>query len=296
LSYVQKFEDPAWELADGLLLKLARQWIAGENADDGIERVRRANARGILGLLNLLGEHVHERDQVQHTVLEYLRLVDLIEKGQVDSQVSAKPTQLGINIDYDYCLKNYLEIANACSTHENNWIWVDMEDSLYTDKTIQIYSQLVSVYPNSGIAIQSYLKRSIADVHSLLRIEGKIRLVKGAYNEKEEISFKGKERVRESYSQILETLFSGSQFFAVATHDDGLIEKAKELSKQFGNRNFEFEMLMGVRDSLKYKLVAERYQVREYIPYGPQWLPYSIRRIREKKSNVLLLGRSIFSR
>lgn len=282
-------------MADGILLKLARQWIAGESAEDGIKRARRANEKGILGLLNLLGEHVQERDQVHQTVSEYLNLLDLIEKDHVNSQISAKPTQLGINVDLDYCTRNYLEIAHSCSTHDMNWLWVDMEDSPYTDKTIQIYSHLVSAHPHSGIAIQSYLKRSVADVRSLLKMEGKIRLVKGAYNEPEEISFKGKERIRESYAQILETLFSGSQFFAVATHDDVLIERSKELSNQFGNRNFEFEMLMGVRDSLKYQLVAENYQVREYIPYGPQWLPYSIRRIREKKSNVLLLGRSIFS-
>lgn len=282
-------------MANGILLKLARQWIAGENADDGIERARNANDRGILGLLNLLGEHVQEKDQVEKTVSEYLNVLDLIEQRQVKSQISAKSTQLGINIDQEYCSKSYLKIAQSCSTHNMNWIWVDMEDSPYTDKTIQIYSRLVSAYPNSGIAIQSYLKRSVADVRSLQKMEGKIRLVKGAYNEPEEISFKGKERVRESYTLILETLFSGSQFFAVATHDEVLIAKSKELSKQFGNRNFEFEMLMGVRNPLKYQLVSENYIVREYIPYGPQWLPYSIRRIRERKSNILLLGRSILS-
>ncbi|MHB8565951.1 MAG: proline dehydrogenase family protein [Nitrososphaerales archaeon] len=278
-----------------VLLRLARQWIAGESASDGIERIRRANEKGILGLLNLLGEHVESREQVSLALSEYGRLFDQIHEAKVDSQVSVKPTQLGINIDYEYCVQNYLELSEKCQAR-NNWLWIDMEDSRYVQKTIDLYSRVLERYSKTGLAIQAYLKRSVQDVSYLLSLGANIRLVKGAYNESADLAFKDKALVRKSYTSLLDALFAGDQFFAVATHDGTLVEHAKHVSLESGNNKFEFEMLMGVRDSLKEQLVAEKYQVREYVPYGPDWLAYSIRRMREKKSNILLLGRSVFSR
>lgn len=280
----------------GLLLRLAKQWIAGEDAQSGINRVRRANSKGVLGLLNLLGEHVILREQIDATVTEYIRLLDLIDSNGVKSHISVKPTQLGVSLDFEYCVENYLKIASACDAHSKNYLWIDMENSPYTQKTIDLYIRVLSKYPNTGLAIQSYLKRSESDLRTILPLGAKIRLVKGAYNESSDISFKQKKLVTENYSKLLGVLFDQkeSNFFAVATHDSSMIERAKELSKG-ASADFEFEMLMGVRDNLKMDLVKEGHQVREYIPYGPEWLAYSIRRIKEKKSNILLLGRSIFS-
>lgn len=283
-------------MAGGILLRLARQWIAGENASDGIARVRIANGKGISGLLNLLGEHIESRGLADSTLLEYTKLLDLIQESGVDSQISAKPSQLGINIDYEYCVSNYQRLAECCSSHGRNWLWIDMEDSNLTDKTITLYRKVLEGYENTGLAIQAYLKRSVKDLGTLIQRGSRIRLVKGAYNEPASIAFKGKERVRESYSHLLEMLFRQKAFFAVATHDSILVDEAKEFSRKYGNRNFEFEMLLGVRDALKEGLVRENFKVREYVPYGPEWLPYSMRRLREKKSNLLLLGRSIFYR
>lgn len=279
----------------GFLLRLAKQWIAGDTLDDGIERAKRANTRGVLGLLNLLGEHVTNRDHVEATKKEYSELLDKIDKQQVKSQISIKPTQLGLAVDYEYCLNNYYEISEQCKTH-SNWLWIDMEDSPFTTQTIDIYKQVLARNPNTGIAIQSYLKRSENDVRELLPLGAKIRLVKGAYNEPSDISFKDKKLVSDNFSKITRILFEypGRNFFAIATHDDELIDITIDLSKEF-SADFEFEMLMGVRDKLKAELVRENYLVREYIPYGPEWLAYSMRRLREKKSNILLLGRSLFS-
>ena len=277
-------------------MRLARQWIAGETAQDGIESAKEANSRGILGLLNLLGEHIESKEQISNTILEYEKLLDLISENKVHSQISIKPTQMGLNIDFDYCLRNYLRMAESCKAHSDNWLWIDMENSPYTQKTIELYSKVLSSYPNTGIAIQAYMKRSEKDLKHLLPLGAKIRLVKGAYNESAEIAFKDKNSVRENYSKLLEVLFAQAEknFFAIATHDSALIEKSKKLSET-SKGNFEYEMLMGVREKLKSELVSEHYQVREYIPYGPQWLPYSMRRIREKKSNIFLLLRSLFS-
>lgn len=277
-------------------MRLARQWIAGEKAEDGIERVRKANSRGILGLLNLLGEHIESREQIGGTLKEYSRLLDLIEESKVDSQISIKPTQMGLNLDFEFCLANYLEMVEKCKTHSNNWVWIDMENIPYTHKTIELYTRVLAKHPNTGIAIQSYLKRSEQDLQHLLPLGANVRLVKGAYNESPEFAFKDKKQIADNYGNLLRLMFEHGDrnFVAVATHDGKLVDLAKDLGKS-GKVRFEFEMLMGVRDNLKMELVSQHYQVREYIPYGPQWLPYSIRRIREKKSNILLLGRSIFS-
>jgi proline dehydrogenase len=282
----------------GLLLRLARQWIAGENAEQGVERVRKANSKGILGLLNLLGEHIESKENVEITTKEYKRLLDLIEQEHVSSQISIKPTQLGLSIDYDYCVQNHLELAESCATHHNNYLWIDMENSPFTQATVDLYTEVLSKFPNTGIAIQAYLKRSEEDIRYLLPLGAKIRLVKGAYNESPDISFKSKSEVSQNYTKLLGVLFAQSNqenFIAVATHDGKMIEDAKNLAKEHANVKYEYEMLMGVRDNLKTELVSEGKQVREYVPYGPEWLPYSIRRIREKKSNIFLLARSLIT-
>ena len=187
-------------------------------------------------------------------------------------------------------------ITELCRSHSENWLWVDMENSPYTEKTIELYKYVLSKYPNTGIAIQAYLRRSETDLRDLLAAGAKVRLVKGAYNESPEIAFKNKREVSENYAKLMKMLFEQSEknLFAIATHDGRLVEQGKELSKK-NNSHFEFEMLMGVRDKLKADLVLQKYQVREYIPYGPEWFAYSMRRLREKKSNIFLLARSLFS-
>ena len=252
----------------------------------------------MLGLLNLLGEHIENKEEIAKTVDEYSHLVALIEESRAQCQVSLKPSQIGINVDFDFCLENCASLAKECASHGQNWLWIDMESSRLTTKTIELYTRTLSKYENCGVAIQAYLKRSRSDLEKLIERGAKIRLVKGAYNESNELAFKKKEEVRSNYAALLEMLFSsGRSFFAVATHDSVLVDLTKSLSNKYKvpNEKFEFEMLMGVRDSLKLRLVQEGYAVREYVPYGPQWLPYSIRRIREKKSNILLLLRSLFS-
>ena len=277
----------------GLLLRLAKQWVAGERLEDGIASVCKANSRGILGLLNLLGEEIKDKVEVEDVVAEYIRLVEAINKSEVKSQISIKLTQLGLNFDYQYCLSNCMKIAEECKRY-SNWLWIDMEGSTRTDKTISIYKKVLDNYPDSGLAVQAYLNRSENDVKSILPLGAKIRLVKGAYNESSEIALKGKKEISDNFARLAKLLFTNPKksFFAIATHDSKLIDVAAEFSKEY-RANFEFEMLMGVRDTLKINLVKNGYTVREYIPYGPRWLAYSVRRLREKKSNIILLARSL---
>ena len=277
-------------------LRLVSQWVAGETSEAAIDRVKKSNLRGLSALVNLLGEDLEKRDLVQSTLKEYSRLLALVNQSKLDSQISVKLTQLGLKIDFDYCLRNLMLLAEECESY-SNWLWIDMEGSEFTQKTIDLYTDILEKYGKTGIAIQANLRRSESDLKFLLPLRANIRLVKGAYNEPFEIAYKKKDEVRTNFSRLLNLLFDSSEqnFFAVATHDGALVEKAKELAIS-SSAKFEFEMLMGIRDKLKLDLVSEKYKVREYIPYGPEWFSYSMRRLREKKSNILLMARSLFSR
>ena len=167
-----------------------------------------------------------------------------------------------------------------------------MESSEHTDETIEIYNKFFSKYERLGIALQANLKRTEEDLIDLLRIGAKIRLVKGAYREKASISFKSKEDVDKNFVKLMKILFKKGNEFGIATHDGKIIKKAENLSKKYPKK-FEFQMLKGIRDELKPRLIKKKFVVSDYIPYGVNWLPYSIRRIKERKRNILLLGSSL---
>jgi proline dehydrogenase len=197
------------------------------------------------------------------------------------------PTQLGLAIDYGSCLQNFKRLT-ARARELGQFMWIDMESARFTEDTITIYLEVLKEYSEVGVAIQAYLKRSGADILHIIEREGKVRLVKGAYHELEKDAFSSGEEVDQNYLRLLKVLAEGGSFFAVATHDGRLIEEAAKLDGRL-----EFQMLMGIRDELKAQLVARKMLVAEYIPYGSQWLPYSVRRIRERKRNLLLLARSL---
>jgi proline dehydrogenase len=172
-------------------------------------------------------------------------------------------------------------------------IWIDMEGSAVTSRTLEIHSKLFESHGNVGVALQAYLKRSEADLSTLMDIGGKVRLVKGAYREPAGAVFRSREQVTENFLKLLRVLFARGQGFAVATHDSRPIEEALKLHASSPNTKFEFEMLRGIRDDLKLRLAKEGHRVVDYMPYGEEWYPYSVRRIKEHPSNVWLLLRSI---
>lgn len=277
--------DPS--LTERLLFRVAKKWVAGYSKDGAIAAAVDANKRGMSAIVNFLGEDALDTSQVDAAVAEYLSLMDLLKEKSVRGCVSAKPTQLGLAIDYGACLQNYKMLA-ARAKSVGQFLWLDMESARFAEQTITIYLELLKEYGDVGVAIQAYLKRSASDLLHIIENGGKVRLVKGAYHEGEEHAFSSKEQVDENYLRLLEMLSKSGNFFAVATHDSDLVEKAVQLGG-----NLEFQMLMGIRDELKSGLVARNLRVAEYIPYGSQWLPYSVRRIRERKRNLLLLARSL---
>ena len=275
-----------------LLFRVARRWIAGYDQQAALATAKDANTRGLRAILNFLGEDTTNPGNVESTAAEYLTLMDAINSHSISGCVSIKPTQLGLAISYEECLRNYRTmIARAKALSQ--FVWVDMESIRFTEDTISIYLELLNEYPKVGIAIQAYLRRSASDILHIVEHGGKIRLVKGAYHEPEEQAFVTREQVDANYSKLMEMLFESASDFAIATHDSKLIAGALMFSSKNPRARFEFQMLMGIRDDLKPQLIKDGHTLSEYIPYGSQWLPYSVRRLRERKRNILLLARSI---
>ena len=280
-------------LWNGLLFQIAKHWIAGETYEAAMERAEQSNANKMLGIINLLGEDVAAQDETAAATTEYLEILKAIDARKIRSCISIKPTQLGLSIDKKLFEDNLNSILSTAKLF-GNFVWIDMEGSPYTTDTIDSYLEFRKKLDNVGVAIQSYLKRSEEDVNRILDSKGMIRLVKGAYNEKPAIAFKSKKQINENFSKLMRMMFERGHGFAIATHHEKLIEEAVELSRS-RQVDFEFEMLMGIRDKKKIELAQRGYRVSEYIPYGKGWWAYSVRRIREHKSNIFLLARSLVS-
>ena len=277
-------------LIEKILFKVAKQWIAGDTMNDALKSAHDANAHGMNAILNQLGEHYTSNVQVSRSVSDYFTLVSNLRKSKISGGLSIKPTQVGLSISEKQCIEN-LDTIIGVALQSQSFVWIDMESSEHTDDTLRIYQNLFEKYERLGLAIQSNLKRSQNDLEVLLKKGSKIRLVKGAYRESAKNAYKTKHEVDKNYEKLMNMLFQKGNEFAIATHDSKLIDKAIDLSKKY-ERKFEFQMLKGIRDELKPILTKKGFSVSEYIPYGTNWLPYSIRRLRERKRNILLLGSS----
>ena len=283
-------EDRKSPFIEKFLFRIAKQWIAGGTMDEALRSASQANENGMAAIINRLGEHITSKAQIDQMISEYLNLVANLHKYKISGGISVKPTQVGLTSNLEECLNNFKVIIEK-STLSQSFVWIDMESSEYTDDTIKIYQSLFEKYERLGLAIQANLKRTEKDLSLLLKQGAKIRLVKGAYRENKKIAYKTRHEVDENYKKLMTVLFRDSNEFGIATHDSTLIELAIKLSKEH-ERKFEFQMLKGIRDEMKPVLMNQGYSVSEYIPYGTNWLPYSIRRLKERNRNILLLGSS----
>ena len=293
--------DPA--LLEKLLFKLAKRWIAGYSTDDALSYAKEANNRGIHCILNYLGEELSDAESVRKTIEEYILLLHAIKTQKLMASISVKPTQIGLSLGYDFCLKNFQQILDIAS-ETKTFVWLDMESYKFVGSTISLYRQIIEQNNRVGIVLQSYLKRSYSDLIDLLEYNSNIRIVKGAYKESEDIAYQSKLQVDENYLKLVRILFSKdneikleNRVIAIATHDSKLIQMAIDLFYQSGikKENLQFQFLKGIRDNLKMDLLGKGFRIYEYIPYGQNWLPYSIRRLKERKRNILLLLHSLLS-
>ncbi len=272
------------------LLKLSRRWIAGEGRKDALDRARKLNSNGIGAVINYLGEHYNHLSLVEQAEKEYLALVSETRKKKLNASVSVKLSELGMDFSPKLCRKNLKAILEK-AREANVFVWVDMESHDYAQKTIEAYFHVLPLFDNVGITIQSSLRRGERDIKTLLQLrQSKIRLAKGAYREKELVAFKTREEIRENFLKLMIMLFVHPNYFAIATHDLKLIEEAKSLAQTFSSEKknqFEFQLLMGLKNRLKKKLARQGYNVSEYVPYGRHWPAYVKRRLSERKTNIL---------
>jgi proline dehydrogenase len=278
-------------LTERLLYRVAKRWIAGYSLDDAIKVALDANKRQLRAILNRLGEHTPDKKLIQGYADEYLALLDRMRAEKVDGTISVKPSQLGLAANPSLYNTNLLRIIERAEGYDE-FVWIDMENSPYTEETLTSYKEILPSHSQLGVCLQANMKRSESDLKGIIPLGGVIRLVKGAYPENGEVAYKKRGDVDANYVKLMTILFQGGGRFALGTHDGKLIDKARDLAKD-QKGDFEFQMLKGIRDDIKPILIKEGYRVSEYIPYGPEWYNYSKRRMRERKRNILLLLRSI---
>jgi proline dehydrogenase len=251
------------------------------------------NDDGVKVILNLLGEHYHEHPPADEDAAAYVDLVEDIASTDLDACVSVKPSQIGIDVGDTAFRENYRRIVRA-GDEEDVFVWCDMEDADTTDVTLDVFEeQARELGGGVGQCVQANLKRTGADLERLADVPGKIRLVKGAYDESPAISYTEKSRVNEKYREHLAFLFREYEGdIAVGSHDPEMIAYAETLSEEYG-RPFEVQMLMGVREDEQRRLAAEGREVWQYAPYGTKWFSYFYRRVRERKENALFALRAI---
>lgn len=281
----------------GLLLLFARRYIAGTDKQDAIRVALELNKAGIGAIIDNLGENVKNASEAAESVEEYLGLLDDIKSSGADSTVSLKLTHLGLDLSEELAQINAETIIRKAG-QTGNFVRIDMEGSQYTQRTIDTFLELRHKYRNVGIAIQSALLRSREDAKRLASGGGSIRLVKGAYKEPPDVAFQDKKDVDTNFEVMMKELLLSGTHPAIATHDSRLINEAKRFAadKNLSKDSFDFEMLLGIKRKLQMELAEEGYKVRVYIPYGRDWLPYTIRRLRERKENVWFVVKNIFER
>jgi proline dehydrogenase len=283
-------------LLERLLLRVSKRWIAGYTALDAIKAAQTSVENGMYPILNYLGEENTHEGQISRTIEEYTHLLDLLNLNKIHGAISVKPSQIGLAINYDTCLENILKISE-CTKKYSTFLWIDIESFKYVENTFSLYLDTFRKNNQVGVVIQAYLKRSYSDLMHLVEKRAHVRIVKGAYTEDESKAFHSSQEIDRNFSLLMRFMFEhaeGGEIIAIATHDSKLIEEAVALHKPRKSKLIlQFQLLKGIRDELKKTLVQKKYSVWEYIPYGDTWLPYSIRRIRERKRNIILLARSL---
>ena len=263
--------------------KLSSRYIAGPELKDARETVRRLNAQRKLATIDVLGEEISTPEEAAAIVRAYQDVFADITECELDSNVSVKPTALGLKLDYDLCRAN-LEAVVVDAASRGNFVRIDMEDSSTTDDTLRIYRELRTAgHENLGIVLQAYMRRTVADIHDLADLRPSVRLCKGIYVEPPEIAFRDFEAVRANFVKALEELLDAGCYVGIATHDEWLVSEGRRLVSERGLEpaNYEFQMLLGVREELGDALVRDGHRLRIYVPFGRAWYAYSLRRLQE---------------
>jgi len=266
----------------------ARQYIAGETLDDAVREVKNLNAQGICATIDLLGEEKKVKEDALEAMEVYKQVLKVIDQENLDSNISVKPSHMGLKLDKEFCYNNLKTLVEEAKKI-NNFVRIDIEDSSCIDDTIDIYLRLRKEYSNVGTALQSYMRRIVNDVNTLIPHKANLRLCKGAYYwEKREVVYKNGEIVNDCFRYVIEKLLSNRCYVGIATHDEKLVwEGIKLVDKlKLKHNEYEFQMLLGVDPQLRRIIVDSGHRLRIYIPFGKEWFAYSIRRLKENPKMV----------
>jgi proline dehydrogenase len=280
--------------------RMSSRFVAGLSVEEALKAAEAIQGQGIASTLDSLGENVTTPQEAERSAAIYHRLLDAIQARQLKANVSVKLTQMGMDLDPDHALarkivSDLVDHAVAAGT----FVRVDMEGTEYTQATIDLVRALHARPENRGhvgIVIQAYLYRSAEDIAALTDEGIRIRLCKGAYKEPANLAFPEKKDVDANFIKLTQSLLDTAIYHGIATHDDAMVEAAKQYvkAKNIDRHHFEFQMLYGVRRDLQKSLVAEGYNVRVYVPFGAEWYPYFMRRLAERPANVLFLAKNFF--
>jgi proline dehydrogenase len=263
--------------------RLSERYIAGSELVDACRVVKELNGRGRTATIDVLGEEVTKREEALALVEEYEDVFETIRRQGLDTGVSVKPTGLGLKLDREFCRENIASIVR-CAEERDNFVRIDMEDSTTTSDTLAVYRELRSQgLRRVGVVLQARLRRTIDDIGALADLRPSVRICKGIYLEPDEIAYQDSDTIRENFAQAIDELLSAGAYVAVATHDEWVIDRALELLKRHGLKRdeYEFQMLLGVRERLGDDLVRDGHRLRIYVPYGRRWYEYSMRRLQE---------------
>lgn len=270
----------------------ASRFVAGETIREAISKVKELNAQGLACTLDHLGEFVRSREEAIESADYCIKTLNAIHQAGVDSNLSLKLTQLGLDIDATMCHENMCRILERAKQY-SNFVRIDMEDYSHCQQTLNMLHELRKEYDNVGTVIQAYLYRSESDIKALQNVP--LRLVKGAYKESPKVAYPDKRDVDNNYKRIIKQHLVSGSYTAVATHDEHIIDYTKRLVSKYDipHARFEFQMLYGIRTQLQLSLAQEGYKMRVYVPYGNDWYAYFMRRLAERPANVAFVLKSM---
>ena len=276
----------------------SKSYIAGHRPKEVIDIVKNLNSQGFSATIDILGEHINSQDKTNSVTKEYIQIYNDIAKNSVDSNISVKPTHIGLDISMDLALENFKILINKAS-ESSNFLRIDMESSKNTDSTFKIYDDLFKIYPKVGVVLQAYLKRSIADIEKLAGPGFNARICKGIYKENKNIAYQDPEDISKNFLAMAKAMLAKNSYACYATHDLQLIDDLVSLTKEMDadTSKFEFQVLYGVPMKGKLnELLKSGYKVRVYVPYGPDWYDYSIRRIKENPNIAGYVIKNLFAK
>lgn len=276
--------------------RMARKFIAGDTLEEALAETKRLNQLGIMVTLDHLGEGIASLSEATGYRDQYIKLLEGINEQKVNSNVSLKPTQMGLSLDPESCYANVRSVVTKAK-ELGIFVRLDMEDSFFTQTTIDMTLRLhAEGLNNAGTVLQAYLFRTSDDVKALMRMGVNLRLVKGAYKESASIAYQRMNEIMNQYKKMIKRHLDLGQYTAIASHDDRIINWVKEYTARhhIPKDAFEFQMLYGLRMHDQAELAREGYRIRCYTPYGTMWYPYYTRRLAEKPSNLMMVVKNMF--